>query len=192
MRRAKAKRKTAEVKISVDLNLDGKGTARTETGNRFLDHLIRTLARHSLIDIEVEAVGDLKHHLSEDVALTLGEAICKALGNKKGIRRFGSAHVPMDDSLARAAIDLGGRPYVCLDLKIQSSEIEDLKTEDIEHFFASLAQTSKSNIHVATLYGTNDHHKVEAATKALALAMREAFSRDPRISRTVPSVKGEL
>lgn len=192
MRRAKAKRKTAEVNISIDLDLDGKGAARTETGNRFLDHLIKTLARHSLIDIEIEAKGDLKHHLSEDVALTLGEAICKALGNKKGIRRFGSAYVPMDDSLARAAIDLGGRPYVCLDLKIQSSEIEDLKTEDIEHFFASLAQTSKSNIHVATLYGTNDHHKVEAATKALALALKEALSREPRISRTVPSVKGEL
>ncbi|MBS7623369.1 imidazoleglycerol-phosphate dehydratase HisB [Candidatus Bathyarchaeota archaeon] len=192
MRRAKAKRKTAEVSISINIDLDGKGTARTDTGNRFLDHLIRTLARHSLIDITIEATGDLKHHLTEDVALTLGEAICQALGNKKGIRRFGSAHVPMDDSLARAAIDLGGRPYVYLDLKIKSGEIEDLKTEDIEHFFASLAQTSKSNIHVATLYGTNDHHKVEAATKALALALREALSKEPRTSRTIPSVKGEL
>lgn len=192
MRRARTKRETAEVEISVNLNLDGKGRARTETGNRFLDHLLTTLARHSLIDMEIKASGDLKHHLSEDIALTLGEAINRALGDKKGIRRFGSAHIPMDDSLARAAVDLGGRPCLCLDLKIQSSEIEDLKTEDIEHFFTSLAQSSKSNIHLTTLYGTNDHHKVEAATKALALALREAFSKEPRISKMIPSAKGEL
>ena len=183
---------TSEVKISVRLNLDGKGKAEVETGNRFLNHLLTTLAKHSLIDLRIKATGDLKHHLSEDIALTLGGAIDKALGDKRGIRRFGSAYVPMDDSLARATVDLGGRPYASIDLKIQSTEIEDLKTEDIEHFFNSLAQSSKSNIHITTLYGTNDHHKIEAVTKALALSLRQAISHEPRISKIIPSTKDEL
>ncbi len=192
MRKVAVKRETAEVKISVRLNLDGKGNVKVETGNRFLNHLLTTLGRHSLIDLEVKASGDLKHHLSEDIGLALGEAVNKALGDKRGIRRFGSAHVPMDDSLARAVIDLGGRAYPSIDLKIQSNEIEDLKTEDIDHFFVSLAQSSKSNIHVTALYGTNDHHKVEASTKALALALREACSLELRARKTIPSTKGEL
>lgn len=192
MRKVTVKRETAEVKISVRLNLDGKGNVKVETGNRFLNHLLTTLGRHSLIDLEVKASGDLKHHLSEDIGLALGEAVNKALGDKRGIRRFGSAHVPMDDSLARAVIDLGGRAYPSIDLKIQSNEIEDLKTEDIDHFFVSLAQSSKSNIHVTALYGTNDHHKVEASTKALALALREACSLELRARKTIPSTKGEL
>jgi imidazoleglycerol-phosphate dehydratase len=192
LRKVAVKRETAEVKISVRLDLDGKGNVKVETGNRFLNHLLTTLGRHSLIDLEVKASGDLKHHLSEDIGLALGEAVDKALGDKRGIRRFGSAHVPMDDSLARAVIDLGGRAYPSIDLKIQSNEIEDLKTEDIDHFFVSLAQSSKSNIHVAALYGTNDHHKVEASTKALALALREACSPELRARKTIPSTKGEL
>ena len=192
MRKATVKRQTAEVMISVRLNLDGKGNVKVETGNKFLNHLLATLGRHSLIDLEVKASGDLKHHLSEDIGLALGEAVNKALGDKRGIRRFGSAHIPMDDSLARAAIDLGGRAYPSIDLKIQSNEIEDLKTEDIDHFFVSLAQSSKSNLHMMTLYGTNDHHKVEASTKALALALREACSSEPRARKTVPSTKGEI
>ena len=192
MRKATTKRETAEVKIAVKLNLDGKGRANVDTGNKFLNHLLTTLTKHSLIDLEVKASGDLKHHLSEDAALVVGEAINKALGDKRGIKRFGSAYVSMDDSLARATVDLGGRPYAKTDLQIQSTEIEDLKTEDIEHFFSSLAQTSKANIHLATLYGTNDHHKIEAIVKALALALKEAFSLEPRISRMVPSAKGEL
>jgi imidazoleglycerol-phosphate dehydratase len=192
LRKVAVKRETAEVKISVRLNLDGKGNIKVETGNRFLNHLLTTLGRHSLIDLEVKASGDLKHHLSEDIGLALGEAVNKALGDKRGIRRFGSAHVPMDDSLARAVIDLGGRAYPNIDLKIQSNEIEDLKTEDIDHFFVSLAQSSKSNIHVTALYGTNDHHKVEASTKALALALREACSSELRARKTIPSTKGEL
>ncbi len=192
MREVVTERETAEVKISVKLDLDGKGRAEVDTGNRFLNHLLTTLAKHSLMDIEVKASGDLKHHLAEDVALTLGEAIGKALGDKRGIKRFGAAHVPMDDSLARAVVDLGGRPYINMDLKIDSTEVEDLKTEDIEHFFMSLAQSSKLNIHIATLYGTNSHHKIEAATKALALALREACSPEPRISNIIPSTKGEL
>jgi imidazoleglycerol-phosphate dehydratase len=192
LRKATAERETSEVKISVILNLDGKGKADVDTGNVFLNHLLTTLAKHSLIDLRMRAKGDLKHHLAEDVALTLGEAINKALGDRRGIRRFGSVHVPMDDSLARAVVDFGGRPYTSMELKIQSFEIEDLRTEDIEHFFSSLSQSSKSNIHLATLYGTNDHHKIEAVTKALALAFRQAFSPEPRISKIIPSTKGEL
>lgn len=192
MRKAKAIRETAEVKISVKLDLDGKGRSNIETGNRFLNHMLTTISKHSLIDLEVHATGDLKHHLSEDVALTIGEALNKALGDKRGITRFSTAHVPMDESLARAAMDLGGRPHTELDLKIQSSQIEDLVTEDIEHFFISLGQTSKSNLHLATLYGNNDHHKIEAVVKALALALKEAVSLDSRISKSIPSTKGEL
>ena len=192
MRKSKGIRETAEVKISVKLDLDGKGRSNIETGNRFLNHMLTTISKHSLIDLEVHATGDLKHHLSEDVALTIGEALNRALGDKRGITRFGTAHVPMDESLARAAMDLGGRPHTELDLKIQSSQIEDLATEDIEHFFISLGQASKSNLHLATLYGNNDHHKIEAVVKALALALKEAVSLDSRISKSIPSTKGEL
>jgi imidazoleglycerol-phosphate dehydratase len=192
MRKARVERKTAEVEITVELNIDGKGRANTETGIKFLNHLLTTLAKHGLFDLKVKAKGDLKHHISEDVALTLGEALQKAVAEKKGIRRFGSAYVPMDDSLARAVIDLGGRAYSCLDLKLKQPQIEDLKTEDIEHFFESFAQASKSNLHLTVLYGSNDHHKIEAAAKALTLALRQAVSLEPRIRGQVPSAKGVL
>jgi len=192
MRKAKVERKTTEVDITVKLNIDGEGKGEVETGIKFLDHLLLTLAKHSLFDISVKAEGELKHHVCEDVALTLGEALYKAIAEKKGIRRFGSAHVPMDDSLARAAVDLGGRAYSSLDLKLSQPQIEDLKTEDIEHFFNSLAQASKSNLHLAVLYGTNDHHKIEAAVKALALALREAVTLESRAEFEIPSAKGVL
>ncbi len=176
----------------MDLNIDGKGIAKTETGIKFLNHLLKSLAKHGLFDLEVKAKGDLKHHISEDVALTLGEALQKTLADKKGIRRFGSAYVPMDDSLARTVIDLGGRAYSRLDLKLKESQIEDLKVEDIEHFFESFAQASKSNLHLTVLYGSNDHHKIEAVVKALALALRQAVSIEPRLRGQVPSAKGVL
>lgn len=192
MRKARVERRTAEVDISVDLNVDGTGKANTRTGIKFLNHLLKTLAKHGLLDLTVKAKGDLKHHISEDVALTLGEAFQKALADKKGIKRFGSAYVPMDDSLARAVIDLGGRPYSCLDLKLRQTQIEDLKTEDIKHFMESFGQASKSNLHLAILYGTNDHHKIEAAVKALALALRQAVMLEPRVKNQIPSAKGTL
>jgi imidazoleglycerol-phosphate dehydratase len=192
MRKAKVERKTTEVDITVKLNIDGEGKGEAETSIKFLDHLLITLAKHSLFDVTVKAKGELKHHLCEDIALTLGEALQKATAEKKGIRRFGSAYVPMDDSLARAAVDLGGRAYSSLDLKLSQPQIEDLKTEDIEHFFNSLAQASKSNLHLAVLYGTNDHHKIEAAVKALALALREAVTLESRAEFEVPSAKGVL
>jgi len=192
LRKAKVERKTTEVDITAELNIDGKGEGNAETGIKFLNHLLITLAKHSLFDLTVKATGELKHHVSEDVALTLGEALQKALAEKEGIRRFGSAYVPMDDSLARAVVDLGGRAYSCLDLKLSQTQIEDLKTEDIEHFLDSFAQASKSNLHITVLYGSNDHHKIEAAVKALALALRQAATIEQRIRDRIPSVKGVL
>jgi len=192
MREAKVERKTTEVDIIVELNVDGKGKGKVETGIKFLNHLLITLAKHGLFDLTVKATGELKHHVSEDVALALGEALQKALAKKRGIRRFGSAYVPMDDSLARAAVDLGGRAYSSLDLKLSQPQIEDLKTEDIEHFFDSFAQASRSNLHLTVLYGSNDHHKIEATIKALALALRQAVTLEPRIGDQVPSAKGVL
>jgi len=191
-REAKLERKTAEVEISVWVNLDGKGEAYVDTGVKFLDHLLVTIAKHALFDLTVKAKGDLKHHVCEDVALVLGEAISKALRDRRGIRRFGFAYVPMDDSLARAAVDLGGRPYVCLDLLVDQPQVEDIRVEDLKHFFASLAQTSKSNIHLAVIYGENSHHKIEAAAKALAIALKDATSLEPRRENAVPSAKGVI
>jgi imidazoleglycerol-phosphate dehydratase len=192
MRKVKSKRKTKEVDISVELDVDGKGNADVQTGIKFLDHMLVTLAKHGLFDLKVKAEGDLKHHISEDVALALGEALNKAADGGRGITRFGSATVPMDESLARAAVDLGGRPYSIRNLRLMQSQIEDLKAEDIEHFFDSLAQASKANIHITVLYGSNEHHKVEAAVKALALALRQALTVEPRIGDRVPSAKGVL
>jgi imidazoleglycerol-phosphate dehydratase len=192
MRKVKAERKTKEVAITLELDIDGKGNADIETGIRFLDHLLITLAKHGLFDLKVKADGDLKHHISEDVALVFGEAIFKATNEGKGIKRFGSAYVPMDESLARATVDLGGRAYSIRNLRLMQTQIEDLKAEDIEHFFDSLAQAAKANIHVTVMYGSNEHHKIEAAVKALALALRQAFSVEPRIGDKVPSAKGVL
>lgn len=192
MREARVERKTTEVNIVVELNVDGRGKGNVKTSIKFLDHLLITLAKHSLFDLTIKAEGELKHHVSEDVALALGEALNQALADKKGIKRFGSAFVPMDDSLARAVVDLGGRPYTNLDLKLDGTKIEDMKTEDVEHFLASFAQTSKLSLHLAVLYGTNEHHKIEAATKALAVALREAVTREPRMAGNVPSAKGVL
>jgi imidazoleglycerol-phosphate dehydratase len=192
MRKVEAARKTKEVDITLELDVDGKGNADVETGIRFLDHILVTLAKHGLFDLKIKADGDLKHHISEDVALVLGEALNKATNKGKGIKRFGSAYVPMDESLARATVDLGGRAYSIRNLRLMQAQIEDLKTEDIEHFFDSLAQAAKANIHITVLYGSNEHHKIEAAVKALALALRQALTVEPRIGDQVPSAKGVL
>ncbi|MFA5364331.1 MAG: imidazoleglycerol-phosphate dehydratase HisB [Candidatus Bathyarchaeia archaeon] len=192
MRNVNVERKTKEVNITVELNVDGTGNAQITTGIKFLDHMLLMLAKHGLFDLKIKATGDLTHHVSEDVALVLGEALLKAVGSGKGIKRFGSAYVPMDESLARATVDLGGRAYIVRNLRLLQQQIEDIKTEDIEHFFDSLAQAAKANIHVTVLYGSNEHHKVEAAVKALALALREALTLEPRIRDQVPSAKGVL
>jgi imidazoleglycerol-phosphate dehydratase len=192
MRKAIVERKTKEVEISVDLNIDGTGESQIETNIKFLNHLLTTLTKHSLFDLSLQAKGDLKHHVTEDVALALGKAVKKALKEGKGIRRFGTAYISMDESLARAVIDLGGRPYAIIDLNINQPKIEDLIMEDIEHFFTSFAQSSKINLHLTVLYGSNEHHKIEAAIKAMALALREAAALEPRIIDRIPSAKGVL
>jgi len=191
MRIQEVQRKTKETNVCVSVNLDGEGKATTSTKVPFLDHMLTSLATHSLIDISASVEGDLVHHCVEDLALGLGEALNKALGTREGITRFGSAAAPMDCSLAFAAVDLVKRPYGKLDLKLKGKKIEDMPTEDIVHFFESLIQTLQANIHILVLYGSNDHHKAEAATKALALALRQATTIDPR-RKGVPSSKGVI
>ena len=191
MRVGEVSRRTGETDIHVKVDLDGEGVADVDTGVKFLDHMLKSLATHSLIDVTVKAVGDLTHHILEDVAICLGEALLKALGEMKGIRRFGYAIVPMDCSLAFAAVDLSMRPYVKVDLKLRGKKIEDMPCENIIHFIESLSTALRANIHVWVQYGSNDHHKVEAAFKALALSLRQAVSIDPR-RRGVPSSKGVI
>jgi len=184
-------RKTKETEIDVSVNLDGAGIANVNTGVEFLNHMLRSLATHSLIDITVHAKGDLVHHIMEDTAICLGEAILKALGDGEGISRFGYAIVPMDCSLAFAAVDLSRRPYVKVDLKLEGKMIEDMPCENIIHFIESLAISLRANVHVWVQYGSNDHHRAEAAFKALALSLRQAVSIDPR-RKGIPSSKGVI
>jgi imidazoleglycerol-phosphate dehydratase len=191
LRVGEVSRKTSETDVNVKVNLDGSGMAEVETGIEFLDHMLKSLATHSLIDITAKAKGDLMHHTLEDVAICLGEAILKALGSATGITRFGYAIVPMDCSLALAAVDLARRPYVAVDLKLKSKKVEDMPCENILHFLETLAMALRANVHIYVQYGTNDHHKAEAAFKALALALRQAVSIDPRRSG-VPSSKGVI
>jgi imidazoleglycerol-phosphate dehydratase len=184
-------RKTKETEVKVKVNLDGEGKATVNTGVSFLDHMITSLAIHSLIDITASVKGDLVHHLVEDLALGLGGALNKALGTREGIARFGNAAAPMDCSLALAAVDLVLRPYFKVDLKLRGKKVEDMPTEDINHFFESLATALQANVHVFVEYGSNDHHKAEAAVKALALSLRQAVTLDPR-RKGVPSSKGAM
>jgi imidazoleglycerol-phosphate dehydratase len=191
MRMDEVYRKTKETEVSVKVNLDGEGKADPNTGVPFLDHMITSLATHSMIDITAKVKGDLRHHTVEDLAIGLGEALNKALGTREGITRFGNAAAPMDCSLAFAAVDLVKRPYFKVDLKLRGKKIEDMPTEDINHFFESLATSLCANVHVFVQYGSNDHHKAEAAVKALALSLRQAVALDPR-RKGVPSSKGVI
>jgi imidazoleglycerol-phosphate dehydratase len=191
MRKDEVYRKTQETEVKVKVNLDGEGLADANTGVSFLDHMITSLATHSMIDITAMVKGDLRHHAVEDLAIGLGEALNKALGSREGITRFGSAAAPMDCSLAFAAVDLVKRPYFKIDLKLRGKKVEDMPTEDINHFFETLATSLSANIHVWVEYGSNDHHKAEAAVKALALSLRQAIAVDPR-RKGVPSSKGVI
>ena len=191
VRVSEVSRKTRETEIFVKVDLDATGKAEVDTGVAFLNHLITALASHSLIDITVRVKGDLKHHIVEDVAICLGEALRKALGDCEGILRFGFAAVPMDCSLVFSAVDLVKRPYAKIDLKLRGKKIEDTPCEDIYHFLETLAFSMQANIHVWAQYGANDHHKAEAAFKALALSLKQAISIDPR-RKGIPSSKGVL
>ncbi|MCW4023727.1 MAG: imidazoleglycerol-phosphate dehydratase HisB [Candidatus Bathyarchaeota archaeon] len=191
MRTAQISRKTKETDVQVSVNLDGEGKAQISTNIPFLDHMLTSLATHSLIDMTASVKGDLVHHMVEDIAIGLGEALNKALGTREGIVRFGNAAAPMDCSLAFAAVDLVKRPYFKIDLKLRGRKVEEMPTEDIVHFFESLSTSLQSNVHVYIEYGSNDHHKAEAAIKALALSLRQAVAIDPR-RKGVPSSKGAM
>jgi imidazoleglycerol-phosphate dehydratase len=191
MRTQEFRRETSETVVSVELNLDGTGLRTVESPLAFFNHMLGSLATHSIIDMKVEAQGDLGHHIVEDAAIGIGSAIKRALGDGKGIARFGYARVPMDCSLASCALDIGGRPYAVVDLGTEGAMVEDTASEDLTHFFETLAISLDANIHVKVEYGRNDHHKAEAAFKALALSLRQAVSPDPR-RNGVPSSKGVI
>ncbi len=191
MRAAETKRKTLETSVTVEANLEGEGICEAETGIAYLDHMITTLSKHSLIDLTVKATGDLQHHVVEDVAIALGVTLSKALKDRVGIVRFGHATVPMDGSLASVSLDLVKRPYSIINLKITRENVEDMVKEDIQHFLQSFTQSLEATVHITVKYGEDDHHKVEAAFKALALALRQAIRQDtPR--KTPPSAKGVM
>lgn len=191
MRTNEVYRETKETEVTVKVNLDGEGKNNISTGVAFFDHLLTSFSTHSLIDVNAKVKGDLKHHSIEDLAIGLGEALNKALGNREGIVRFGWAYVPMDESLGFAAMDLVKRPYAHIDLKLRGKKIEDMATEDVTHFFETLATSLQANIHICTSYGSNDHHKAEAAIKALALSIKQAVAIDPR-RKGIPSSKGAM
>lgn len=192
-RKSSINRQTKETSISVTVNLDGSGKTSVNTGINFLDHLIVSFGKHSMLDLTVKAKSNdkIEHHLIEDTAITIGLAIDKALGNRSGITRFSYASVPMDESLAETSIDLVKRPFWKLTLPIKRNKIEDVSKEDLEHFFQSLLQNLNSCIHVTVKYGENDHHKVEAAIKSLAVALRVAASIDKK-QKGIPSTKGSM
>ena len=195
MRRATITRTTAETQISVSLDLDGTGQYRVATGIGFLDHMIEQLSRHSLIDIELAVTGDLhvdQHHTTEDSALALGQALAEALGDKAGIARYGHAYSPMDETLARVALDISGRPYLVWRAGFSQMRLGEWDTELIEHWFHSLSQTAGITLHCELLCGSNNHHICEALYKGLARALRQAVEIDPRKQGAVPSTKGVL
>ncbi len=191
MRDAEIKRETRETQVSAKISLDGTGESSVSTGVPFFDHLLRTLAIHSGINLTVQASGDLKHHIIEDTGICLGNALQKALGNRAGIRRFGYAIVPMDDALATAAVDLATRPYAKIDLGMTSNYVEDIGKQELLHFLETLSTSMAATVHMQVQYGLNDHHKVEAAIKALALSLRDAITIVQSPSR-IPSAKGSL
>ena len=192
-RKSKINRETKETSVDVSLNIDGSGKTSVSTGISFLDHLITSFGTHSMMDLTVKAKSKdkIEHHLIEDVAITIGSSIDKALGKRTGITRFSYASVPMDESLAEASLDLVKRPYNKITLLIKRNKIEGISKEDIEHFFKSLTQNLSSCIHVTVKYGDNDHHKIEAAIKSLAVALRNASSKDKK-QTGIPSTKGAM
>ena len=195
MRRAVIDRRTTETTIALSLGLDGKGQYRVSTGIRFLDHMLELFARHGGFDLEVKASGDLdvdQHHTVEDLGIALGEAVSQALGNRRGINRAGYFVMPMDETLAVAAVDLGGRPHTVVHLKVAAQRVGDLQTELVHDFFEGFAIGARANVHVKVMYGRSSHHKIEAVFKAFARALRVACAKDKRLARLLPSTKGLL
>jgi imidazoleglycerol-phosphate dehydratase len=195
MRRAVVDRKTTETAITLSIGLDGKGRYAVQTGIRFLDHMLELFARHGGFDLRVNASGDLdvdQHHTVEDLGIALGEAVSKALGDRRGINRAGYFIMPMDETLAVAAIDLGGRPHTVVDLQVDVATVGDLQTELVHDFFEGFANAARANVHIKVMYGRSSHHKIEAVFKAFARALRVACAKDKRLARMLPSTKGLL
>ena len=195
MRQGSIARNTTETSIAVTVDLDGSGTYSVSTGIGFLDHMLEQLSRHSLMDLTVEAKGDLHidaHHTTEDVGIAIGQAVTQALGDRKGIRRYGSAYVPMDEALTRVALDLSNRPYLIWKVAFGRDKLGSMDTELFKEWFQAFAQAAGATLHVESLYGDNDHHIVESCFKALARSLREAVEIDPRKADAVPSTKGTL
>ena len=193
IRKSKIKRETKETSVSISVNIDGSGKTSVNTGISFLDHLITSFGKHAMLDLTVRAKSKdkIEHHLIEDTAIAIGSSIDKALGNRTGITRFSYASVPMDESLAETSLDLVKRPYSRITLLIKRNSVEGISKEDIEHFFKSLTQNLNACIHVTVKYGENDHHKIEAAIKSLAVAVRNASLKDKK-QKGIPSTKGAM
>jgi len=194
MRKAEVTRNTQETKIAVRLNLDGKGASKIATGVPFLDHMLEQIARHGVFDLEVSAKGDLHidaHHTVEDIGITLGQAFAKAAGDRKGVRRYGHAYVPLDEALSRAVVDLSGRPGLEYHIEFTRARIGEFDVDLVHEFFQGFVNHAKVTLHVDNLKGTNAHHQAETAFKAFGRALRMAVERDPRV-KDVPSTKGSL
>jgi imidazoleglycerol-phosphate dehydratase len=195
MRKAEVKRETKETRVSVSLNLDGSGVHDIKSGIGFLDHMLEQLSRHSLTDLVVRAEGDLHidmHHTTEDVGIVLGQAVAKALGQRRGIRRYASVHLAMDEALTRVAVDVSGRPYLVWKVALSRPKLGDFDTELVREWFHAFAHNAGITLHVETLYGDNNHHIIETCFKGLARALREAVAIDERVPDAIPSTKGML
>lgn len=195
MRTATIERNTKETEIKVSINLDGTGEYNIDTGIGFLDHMLEQLSRHGLIDLDVKVKGDLHidfHHTTEDAGWAIGEAFAKALGERVGIRRYGSSYTPMDETLSRIALDLSGRPYLIWNVGFHRDKVGNMDTELFKEWFQAFSQSAGACVHVETIYGENNHHIIESCFKGLARALRDAVSIDPRRSDAVPSTKGVL
>ena len=195
MRTGKVKRTTKETDIDVAVDLDGKGVSQIATGIGFLDHMLDLLARHSRIDLTIKAKGDLHidhHHTTEDVGIALGQAVKQALGDMKGITRYADVHVPMDEALTRVALDISGRPFLVFKAEFGRDKVGTFDTELVQEWFQAFAMNSGMTLHVATLYGSNDHHIAESCFKGLARALRTAVAIDARAANEIPSTKGSL
>ncbi|WP_430396749.1 imidazoleglycerol-phosphate dehydratase HisB [Ferrovibrio sp.] len=194
-RKASVARKTKETEIAVSLNLDGTGKYAVSTGVGFLDHMLEQLSRHSLIDLEVKAKGDTHidfHHITEDTGIAIGQCVAQALGDRAGIQRYGEATIPMDETLTRVALDASNRPYLIWKVNFTRPKLGDFDTELFKEWFQAFAQNAGLTLHVENLYGENNHHIVESCYKALARALRQAISADPRSPHAIPSTKGTL
>jgi len=195
MRIAKVNRKTKETSIEVEVNLDGKGVYKIDTGIGFLNHMLEQLSKHSLVDINLKAKGDLHidlHHTTEDSGIVIGEAIAKALGDKKGIKRYAHSYIPMDETLSRVSLDISNRPYLVWNVKLKVEKLGEMDTELFKEWFQAFSQSAGITLHIENIYGDNSHHIIESCFKGLARALRLALEKDPRAGDSLPSTKGIL